>query len=151
MSDCPISQGKTGYSTLEKWRYLSAQCGRDVLPKRRMVPVAQINQVATTQTHILGLGLTHPDIYFIYDQLESRAGSCQISRIGTNSRIFERSFADVLEMTVCHRTWTRPMTHFSECVAHGTDWTKLYTAILHDTLQLPVLLGWMRRCWQDRS
>lgn len=63
---------------------------------------------ATTQTHILGLGLALPNIHSIYDLLQQ-----DHYELG-NSRIYKRSFEEDLVTMVCQRPWTRQMTDYIE-------------------------------------
>ena len=75
-----------------------------------MVPVVQTNSSATTQTHILGLGLAHSIIYPIFDLLECVKGlvlwnkNPRISMTRDNSTIAERSFGEGPVVTVCQRS-----------------------------------------------
>lgn len=63
----------------------------------------------TTQAHILGLELAHPNIYTIYDLLESvkglvlQNGSHRVFMTWGSNTIFKRSFHESPVMVVCHR------------------------------------------------
>ncbi|KAL6035210.1 hypothetical protein STEG23_012045 [Scotinomys teguina] len=67
------------------------------LGKGKVIPVAQTSS-STTQTHVLGLGLAHPNIYPICDLLEFMKGlvrqsdSHRISLTQGGNWIFERHF-----------------------------------------------------------
>ena len=96
--------------------------------------MAQSSQ-ATTETHILNLGLAHSNIFPICDLLKCVKGlvlqnnDCRIHIAWGNSRIPRRSDnSECPLIIVCQRPWTTPMmTHCNEHLWFGLIGQKRYT------------------------
>lgn len=85
--------------------------------------------LATTQTHIVDLGLVNHNIYPIYDLLENvKLLILQNNGLRDNNTMSKKSFGEGPVMLEWQSPWTRPITHCKGHFVGRVDWTKVYTA-----------------------
>lgn len=87
-----------------------------------MAQADQVSSSVTTQTHILGLRLAHPNIYSIYDLLELVKGLV-LWNPGQWQDILEE-FRRGSSDDVVPEAFTRPVAHCNEHFSNGAAWTK---------------------------